>query len=77
MHKPGTPFLDDQWKLYNLANDPTETHDLAQSNPGKLKALEELWESQAAQYGALPLKESPFGREGGFADAFLPNPYDY
>jgi arylsulfatase A-like enzyme len=77
MHKPGTPFSQDHWQLFNLADDPTEIHDLAQSDPAKLKEMQKLWESEAEKYGALPLTESPFGRAGGFSDAFLPKPYDY
>lgn len=77
MHKPGTPFSHDQWQLFDLTNDPTETHDLAKQDPAKLKEMEQMWEDQAAKYGALPLAESPFGRGPSFSDAFLPNPYDY
>ena len=36
--KPG------QWQLYNLAEDPAEMNDLADSNPGKLRELLALWE---------------------------------
>jgi len=77
MHKPGTPFSQDQWELFNLADDPTETKDLAQTNPDKLKEMQSLWEKEAAKYGGLPLTESPFGRGSSFADAFIANPYDY
>lgn len=77
MHKPGTPFSQDQWQLFNLTDDPTEIHDLAQKNPAKVGEMEQLWERQAEKYGALPLTESPFGRGPTFSDAFLPNHYDY
>src|SRR6266567_1043815 len=77
MHKPGTAFAEDQWQLFNLAEDPTETRDLAQQEPAKLKEMEGLWESQAQKYGSLPLVESPFGREGEFSDAFQANRHDY
>lgn len=77
MHKPGTPFSQDRWQLFDLTNDPTEIHDLGKEDPAKLKEMEQLWESEAAKYGALPLVESPFGRGPSFSDAFLPNPYDY
>ncbi len=77
MHKPGTPFSSDQWQLFDLATDPSETHDLAKENPAKLKEMQALWECQASQYGALPLVESPFGRQSEFSDAFLSNRYDY
>ena len=36
--KPG------QWQLYNLAQDPAEMNDLADSNPEKLRELLALWE---------------------------------
>lgn len=75
MHEPGTPFSQDRWQLFNLANDPTEIHDLAQSDPAKLKEMQQLWERQAAKYGALPLTQSPFQRD--FSDAFLPRGYNY
>lgn len=77
MHKPGTPFSQDQWQLFNLTDDPTEIHDLAQQDPAKLKEMEQLWQSEAEKHGALPLAESPFGRGPTFSDAFLPSPYDY
>ena len=77
MHKPGTPFSQDQWQLFNLSDDPSETHDLAEQDPAKMKEMEQLWESQAEMYGGVPLVESPFGRGPTFSDAFLPNPYDY
>ena len=77
MHKPGSPFSEDKWQLFNLADDPTETHDLAQQDPAKLTEMQQLWESEAEEYGALPLKESPFGRGPTFSDAFLPNQYNY
>jgi arylsulfatase len=70
MHKPGTPFSQDEWKLFNLADDPTEIHNLAQQNPAKLKAMQDIWKQQAQQYGGLPLTESPFGRGPTFSDAF-------
>jgi arylsulfatase A-like enzyme len=75
MHEPKTPFSQDRWQLFNLADDPTEIHDLSAQNPAKLKELQELWEGQAKEYGALPLVESPFVRD--FSDAFLPGRYNY
>lgn len=77
MHKPGTSFSQDQWQLFDLSVDPSETHNLANQDPAKLKEMQELWRNQARQYGALPLTESPFGRESEFSDAFLSSRYDY
>jgi arylsulfatase len=77
MHQPGSPFSTDKWQLFNLNDDPTEIHDLAQQYPEKLKEMQNLWEVEAEKKGALPLAESPFGRGPTFSDAFLPNSYDY
>ena len=41
--KPG------QWQLYNLAEDPAEMNDLADSNPGKLRELLALWEQYTTE----------------------------
>lgn len=38
------------WELYNLADDRTETRDLAAENPEKLKALVETWTRLDEQY---------------------------
>jgi arylsulfatase A-like enzyme len=69
MHKPGTPFESDQWQLFNIKNDPTESTDLAQKYPEKVRSMQELWHKEAEQYGDLPLEESLFGRL--YSDAFL------
>jgi arylsulfatase len=34
---------EEPWELYNLAADRTETNNLAESNPDKLKELEKTW----------------------------------
>ncbi len=60
IHKKGTSFNDDQWELYHLANDFSEAIDLAKQYPDKLKALKELWWSEAKKNDALPLKEIKF-----------------
>ena len=41
--KPG------QWQLYNLAEDPAEMNDLADSNPEKLRELLALWEQYTTE----------------------------
>jgi len=77
MHKPGTPFTQDRWQLFNLTTDPTEVTDLAPTDPEKLAQMKALWQSQAKLVGALPLEEAG-GRSRGYADAFPPTgPYNY
>jgi arylsulfatase len=42
------------WELYNLAKDRTELHDLAASEPDRVKDLEAKWNVWAKRIGALP-----------------------
>ena len=41
-----TPFDEDVWELYHVAEDPSETRDLADDEPERLAALVELWWEQ-------------------------------
>ena len=46
-----------QWELYDLAADRTELHNLAVSQPGKVKELAGKWEAWAARVGVYPRAE--------------------
>jgi arylsulfatase len=50
-------FADDQWVLYNVEEDRSECHDLADQNPELLKELIALWHFQAGKYFGLPLED--------------------
>jgi arylsulfatase A-like enzyme len=54
-HVSGTSFEDDQWELYHVENDFSETTNLADSESEKLQELIELWWQQAEQYNVLPI----------------------
>src|SRR3954454_2615131 len=56
---PDAPFEDDVWELYHVAEDFSETNDLATAEPGKLKELVELWWDEARRYQVLPLDNRP------------------
>jgi len=56
-HVSGRPFEDDRWELYNVAQDFSETHNLADAHPEKLEELIELWWSEAEEHGVLPLDD--------------------
>lgn len=43
------------WELYDLAHDFSESRNLAAREPDKLRALQELWWSEAARNDVLPL----------------------
>ncbi|MCQ6280045.1 arylsulfatase [Bacillus sp. EB600] len=68
-HKKGEPFEKDQWYLYHVKDDYSESTDLAAKYPDKLKELQKLWFSEAKKYGALPLTDI-------FLDGFLSIPAD-
>jgi arylsulfatase len=68
MHKFGTSFDADQWQLFNVKADPSESTDLSAKYPQKLKEMQDLWQKEAEKANDLPLRESPMSR--GYADAF-------
>ena len=49
------PFSDDRWELYHVAEDPTEIHDLAETEPGRLADMVERWWVEARANQVLPL----------------------
>jgi arylsulfatase len=64
---PITPeILDDLdsngWELYNIAEDPTESHDLADQHPQKLNEMIARWYVEAGKYKVLPLDGSVMQR---------------
>jgi arylsulfatase A-like enzyme len=61
IHTNGTSFDEDRWELYDVAHDWTESRNVADQHPAKLRELQALWQSEAAKYGALPLVEFRFG----------------
>jgi arylsulfatase A-like enzyme len=65
-HVDGTDIKKDTWELYNISEDFNERNNLASKNPGKLKELQDLFDSEARKYNVYPLKdwnESPW--DGG------------
>ena len=56
-HPPGAPFDKDKWELFHLERDFNEVDDLAEKEPGKLKALIDEWWKQAAACQVLPLDD--------------------
>ncbi|MFE1348907.1 arylsulfatase [Streptomyces sp. NPDC058757] len=57
LHRPGTPYDDAEWALYDLSTDPTEIHDLAAERPGLVKELAAAWEEAAHRNGVFPLPD--------------------
>jgi len=50
-----TPFVDDVWELYHVAEDVSETRNLAAEEPERLAELVELWWEEARKFQVLPL----------------------
>jgi arylsulfatase A-like enzyme len=50
---------DEQWQLYDLANDRAENIDLADKYPEKAKELSDLWQKRLAEFQQLARKEAP------------------
>jgi arylsulfatase len=53
-----------KWELYDVTRDPTEAHNLADSNPDKLHDLQLLFYAEAAKYNVLPIDNSKTVRMG-------------
>jgi arylsulfatase len=50
------------WELYNLAEDPTQSRDLAAQHPDRLRDLQQLFLIEAARHQVLPLDNSALAR---------------
>jgi arylsulfatase len=50
-------FDDDKWELYHIDEDFSESHDLAEQQPEKLKEMIDLWWEEAEKYQVLPLDD--------------------
>lgn len=62
LHRPGTDFDADRWALYDLDNDFSECHDLADRYPKRLHEMVDLWWSEARAFEVLPLDDRKWGR---------------
>jgi arylsulfatase len=51
------PLDQDRWELYNVDEDFSQAHDLAASNPAKLKELQALFLEEAVKNHVLPLDD--------------------
>jgi arylsulfatase len=51
------PLKDDTWELYNVNEDFTEANNLAATNPGKLKELQEIFNKEAIKNHVFPIDD--------------------
>lgn len=75
-HKRGRHIDDDPWELYHLANDFSECHDLAESEPQQLQRMIETFWVEAGRYGVLPIQEQDEGLFAGRKTVGNPNARD-
>lgn len=47
------PFGDGQWRLYDISQDPGETHDLSAARAGLLEELIAAWERYTEEVGVV------------------------
>ena len=59
-YRKNDPYSDDEWQRYRLDEDFSEVHDLAETEPEKLRELIDLWWAEAGKYGVLPLDDWSF-----------------
>ncbi|KZE39116.1 arylsulfatase [Bhargavaea cecembensis] len=57
LHEKGAPFEEDEWILFNVEEDFSETTDLSGEYPEKLAELKELWHEEAEKYNVYPLTD--------------------
>ncbi|MEO0247958.1 MAG: arylsulfatase, partial [candidate division WOR-3 bacterium] len=63
---PTLDFSRDRWELFHTDVDFSESKDLAEQYPEKLRELIDLWWHEAGKYNVLPLAESHLKRMEGF-----------
>ncbi len=51
-----------KWQLYDVSKDWTQAHDIADSNPDKLRSLQQLFTVEAAKYNVFPLDDTRLER---------------
>ncbi|MDO8300794.1 arylsulfatase [Lacisediminimonas sp.] len=56
-HVQGSDYDSDRWELYHVDADFTESEDVAERHPEKLRQLVELWWEQAQMHHVLPLDD--------------------
>jgi arylsulfatase A-like enzyme len=62
------PFDQDQWELYHVAEDFSESTDLADEKPEKLAELVEIFDEEAWKYNVYPLYDDMIARLGAQQD---------
>jgi arylsulfatase len=62
------PFEDDEWELYHVAEDFSESTNVAAENPEKLQELIKIFDEEAWKYNVYPLYDDMIARLGAQQD---------
>ena len=62
------PFENDEWELYHVAEDFSESTNLAKKNPEKLQELIKMFDEEAWKYNVYPLYDDMIKRLGAQQD---------
>ncbi|MGB4771034.1 MAG: arylsulfatase [Chitinophagaceae bacterium] len=60
--KPRHPLAEDEWELYNVNEDFSQSNNLAAKEPAKLEELKKLFMEEALKYNVLPLDDRSIER---------------
>ena len=66
------PFEDDVWELYHVAEDFSESENLADVYPEKLQELKAAWDEEAWKYNVYPLYDDIAARLSNVVKQFAP-----
>ena len=66
-----TPFEDDVWELYNVAEDFSESTDLAEKHPERLAELQQIFDEEAWKYNVYPLYDDMLRRLNAVNDVLF------
>jgi arylsulfatase len=66
------PFEDDVWELYHVAEDFTESNNLADEYPEKLEELKAAWDEEAWKYNVYPLYDNLKDRIANVTKIYAP-----
>ncbi len=71
------PFDEDEWELYNVAEDFSEAHNLADENPEKLAEMIAMFDEEAWKYNVYPLYDDMIARLGAQQDRLFGDQKDF
>jgi arylsulfatase A-like enzyme len=71
------PFEQDEWELYHVANDFSESTNLADKHPEKLAELQKMFEEEAWKYNVYPLYDDMITRIGKQQDRLFGDQKEY